>query len=55
VIMKKLTLFLLVGLLGFSACEKDEPTEGPGGTELLRVDGDNSTSPILPAGFYEHL
>jgi len=52
--MKKWTLILLVGLLSFSACEKDEPNVGPGGTELLRLDGDNSTSPILPAGFYEH-
>ena len=52
--MKKLTLLLLVGLLGFPACQKDEPTVGPGGTELLRLDGENNTSPILPSGFYEH-
>jgi len=52
--MRYLTLLLIVGLLGFSACEKDEPTAGPNGTELLRVDGDNITSPILAAGFYEH-
>ena len=52
--MKKLTLLLLAGLLGFSACDKDEPNVGPGGTELLRLDGENSTSPILDPGFYEH-
>ncbi len=52
--MKKLTLLLFVGLLGFSACEKDEPNVGPGGTEILRLDQDNASSPILDAGSYEH-
>ena len=52
--MKKLTLILLAVLLGFAACKKDEQDAGPGGTEILRLDGDNASSPVLPAGNYEH-
>lgn len=52
--MKKLAFILCIGLLTFSACEKDEPNTGPGGTELLRLDGERANSPILPGGTYEH-
>jgi len=52
--MKKLIFFLFVAILGFSACEKDEPNGQAGDTVILRLDQDNVTSPNLPAGTYEH-
>jgi len=50
--MTRLTFFLLVSLLVFASCEKDNENESS--TEILRLDGANFSSPSLPAGFYEH-
>jgi hypothetical protein len=46
--MKKIfTVTILLGLL-FTACQKDED-----GINYLQYDGENSSSPVLPAGSYE--
>lgn len=52
--MKKLTFLLLASLLAFASCEKDEPNGQAGDTVILRLDQDNASSPLLPAGTYEH-
>ena len=52
--MKKLIFFLCVATLGLTSCERDEPGGQAGDIVLLRLDQDNVTSPVLPAGTYEH-
>ena len=46
--MKKIFAFFLFFGLILSACEKDEDS-----INYLQYDGDNASSPILPAGTYE--
>ncbi len=50
--MKKWFFLLACTLVLFSTCNKDDDDVADG-EQLLNYDGDNSTGPILEAGFYE--
>lgn len=50
--MKISHLFLLLGLLFFTACKKDNSTT-PAGATTLKYDGENNSGPLLEAGEHE--